>query len=182
MNRRILLPTLVLAALAASSCLPFLFRPVSPDPTITTDRDKHDFGTIPGTEVVETKFKVRNVGGKTLEISRVQTSCGCTSSVIGSQSLKPGASCELSVKYDPRGRSGRQARTIWLFSNDPKTPQKQLVIISDVPSLSPAQDPQILITPTSATPSISGSSGETSKPITIPQPELTPGTPPPAGH
>lgn len=120
-------------ALATSACLtPGGFKPTSPDPSVWVDSDKHDWGKVPGTETIEHVFKVRNTGGAALNIARVQTSCGCTAAVLDHQFLKPGEETRLKVTFDPRGRHGSQTRTIWIHSNDPKNPQKQIVIQADI--------------------------------------------------
>lgn len=122
------------SAVLASSCLfgGGGFKPTSPDPVVWVDSDKHDWGTVTGAETVEHVFAVRNTGGAPLNITRVQTSCGCTAAVLDHQYLKPGEETRLKVTFDPRGRHGAQTRTVWIHSNDPKTPQKQIVIQANI--------------------------------------------------
>jgi hypothetical protein len=182
MKKTTIFLTLAVVAIATTSCFPFGFKPFSSDPLLVVDRPQHDFGAIPATDVVQTVFKVSNNGGKTLEISRIQTSCGCTAGMMDSQTIKPGGSSRLKVTFDPRGKHGRQARTLWLFSNDPKNPQQQLVIMSDIMALTPTQQPQIQIIP-SATVTGNPATGGTAtvQSITIPQPQVqTRSTPEPA--
>jgi hypothetical protein len=130
---------LALVALATSSCWPFGFRPVSPDPRLVVDREQHDFGSIPPTETVEAVFTVSNTGGKTLEITKIQTSCGCTAGMMDSQSILSGKSSRLRVTYDPRGKNGPQHRVLTLSTNDPLNPQKQLGIHANVAAVAPPQ-------------------------------------------
>ena len=122
------------SAVLASSCLfgGGGFKPTSPDPVVWVDSDKHDWGTVTGAETVEHVFAVRNTGGAPLNITRVQTSCGCTAAVLDHQYLKSGEETRLKVTFDPRGRHGQQTRTVWIHSNDPKNPQKQLVISANI--------------------------------------------------
>lgn len=138
----------VLIALAAASCVTGGFKPESPDPVVWVDSEKHDWGTIQAVAPVEHVFKVRNTGGAGLNIARVQTSCGCTAAVMDHQFLKPGEETRLKVTFDPRGRSGPQTRTIWIHSNDPKTPQKQLVISSTIEAAPAAPFPNVSASPT----------------------------------
>ena len=130
--RTLMLP-IALAVLTAS-CMggPESFKPTSPDPVAWVDSDRHDWGTIPATDPVEHVFRVRNMGGAPLNIARVQTSCGCTAAVLDHQYLKPGEETRLKITFDPRGRNGQQTRTVWIHSNDPKTPQKQILIQSTI--------------------------------------------------
>jgi len=135
--RRLNIAVLSAVVLAATSCVTGGFTPTSKDPSVWVDSDKHDWGKVPGTETVEHVFKVRNTGGAALNIARVQTSCGCTAAVLDHQFLKPGEETRLKVTFDPRGRHGAQTRTIWIHSNDPKNPQKQIVIQADIQDAMP---------------------------------------------
>jgi hypothetical protein len=176
MSKKNTLICLFALALATTSCFPFSFKPKSTEPKLQLDQTSHDFGAIPATDTVQTVFNVKNVGGKTLEISRIQTSCGCTAAMMDSQSLKPGESSRLKVTFDPRGKAGRQARTLWLFTNDPDpaNQQKQLVIQADIQALTPMQQPAIQVLPTTAMPQANGSMGP-SQSIAIPAPEVKAG-------
>ena len=180
MNKKNTLIYLLAMAIATTSCWPFGFSPSSPDPKLEIDRVQHDFGPIPPTETVQTTFKVKNVGGKTLEISRIQTSCGCTAAMMDSQSLKPGDSSRLKVTFDPRGKSGKMARTLWLFTNDkdPASQQKQIVIMADVAATSPMQQPTIQVVPSTSMPAASGTPMNPTQSIAIPQAEVRTGAPP----
>jgi len=153
MMRRTTIVCLAGLALFTASCLSFGFKPVSPDPRLEVDRVQHDFGTIPPTEKIEAVFNVTNKGAKTLEISRIQTSCGCTAAMMDSQTIKPGETSRLKVTFDPRGKNGRQGKTLWLYTNDPQNPQKQLSIIADITAVTPVQQSA----PPSATSSIPSS-------------------------
>ena len=173
MRKTTTLISLLAVAIATTSCFPFGFKPVSSDPVLVVDRAQHDFGAIPATDVVQTVFTVKNTGGKTLEISRIQTSCGCTAGMMDSQTIKPGGTSRLKVTFDPRGKHGRQARTLWLFSNDPKNPQQQLAVMSDIMALTPTAQPQIQIMPSATVTGGPAAGGTTTvQSIAIPQPEV----------
>jgi len=141
----------LLVCVLAASCLTGGFRPQSPDPVLWVEADRYDFGNIPATEPVGKVFKVTNKGGKDLNISRVQTTCGCTAAVLDSQMLKPGESTRLKVTFDPRGKGGPQTRPVWIYSNDPKAPQKSLTITSNVLNVTPPPTSSAFPTPVSAT-------------------------------
>jgi len=180
MSKKNTLIYLFALALATTSCFPFSFKPKSAEPKLEVNVAQHDFGAIPATDTVQTVFQVKNTGGKTLEISRIQTSCGCTAAMMGSQSLKPGESSPLKVTFDPRGKAGRQARTLWLFTNDPDpaNAQKQLVIMADIQALTPMQQPAIKVLPTTAMPQANGGIMQPSQSIAVPTPEVKAGIAP----
>lgn len=94
-------------------------------PSIELSETKHDFGKASEGDQLRHVFTVRNAGSETLEIDRVSTSCGCTAAVLKDKQVAPGASTEIEVKFDTKGRSGPNRKTITIFSNDPK--QKRLV-------------------------------------------------------
>lgn len=142
-----LLGLLCVGSALVMSCSSGKFKPQSPEPVVWVDEESHDFGVIPATETVQHVFTVKNVGGKPLNIKRVQTSCGCTAAVMDNQALQPGESTRLKVTFDPRGRRGAQRRTVWIHSDDPVTQRRQLNISATVsPTGTPAP-------PTPATPS-----------------------------
>jgi hypothetical protein len=140
--------SVLFALVFGSSCLiPGAgFKPTSPDPVLWIDSIQHDFGTVSGQETVEHVFTVRNTGAQELNIQRVQTSCGCTAAVLGNQILKPNEATPLKITFDPRGRKGRQARMVWIYSNDPKSPRKQVIVIAAI------EPPQPALPDSSATP------------------------------
>jgi len=146
---------IVLCAFTASSCAILGSRPESPDPVVWVDTAQHDFGDITGAETVSHVFTVKNKGGKPLNILRVQTSCGCTAAVLDKQFLKPGEASRLKVTFDPRGRHGQNSRTVYINSNDPKTPQKQITITANIAPPPSAPQPQITgtIVPPAGSPS-----------------------------
>lgn len=102
-------------------------------PKITVEPKVYDFGDIKFGAIVEHRFKVENIGDKTLEIKRLSTSCACTKARIDKEKLEPGEKTELLVTYDPAtmGRKiigKRVARFIYLKSNDLTNPQEEVTI------------------------------------------------------
>lgn len=103
---------------------------------ISIDPKEHDFGVIPqygGT--VETTFTVTNAGTEVLEIGELMTSCSCTSASISGTSIAPGDSATLTVVFDPdfhEEPEGRFTRTVYIPSNDPDTPEAEVVIRVDI--------------------------------------------------
>ncbi len=88
-------------------------------PVITFEKAHHDFGKIGTERKVSYRFKVTNTGQATLNITRLNPSCGCTSTVIGTWSLEPGESTEVEASFDPRGFRGLVRKSIQVISNDP---------------------------------------------------------------
>ncbi len=104
----------------------------SAKPKIVLSSNFFDFGNLEFGKVAEAKFTIKNEGGAVLEITRLTTSCSCTSAKAAKNSLEPGEETELSVRYDTAamGNSshgkGRQDRIIYLKTNDPVNPQTEI--------------------------------------------------------
>jgi hypothetical protein len=82
--------------------------------------------------VVDYTFKFKNTGKGILEVKDVSTSCGCTVAMISSKKLEPGKEGTLRVELDTKDREGKMNRNITIQSNDPKEPNKTLLILADI--------------------------------------------------
>ncbi|MCS7153104.1 MAG: DUF1573 domain-containing protein [Bacteroidia bacterium] len=78
-----------------------------------------DGGEVLEGQMVEYRFVIRNEGKSDLVIESVKASCGCTAVEPADKVLKPGASTEIIAKFDSRGRTGPQHKTITVETNDP---------------------------------------------------------------
>lgn len=92
---------------------------IAQTPVITFEKTHHDFGKIDADRKVSYRFKVTNTGQATLNITRLNPSCGCTSTVVGKWSLAPGESTEVEASFDPRGFRGLVRKSIQVISDDP---------------------------------------------------------------
>jgi len=98
--------------------------PIPPEgpPKLVLPERSYDFGTIPATEKVSHTFPIRNEGKGTLTISRVYTTCGCTTAELSSRVIPPGKQALLKVIYDPAFHDvqGEVRRDVILEVNDPE--------------------------------------------------------------
>ena len=101
-------------------------------PEITFERTHHDFGKINTDRKVRARFKVTNKGNANLQISAVNPSCGCTSTVLGNWNLKPGESSEIEAVFDPHGQRGLVRKSLTVVSNDTKNPNALLTFEAEV--------------------------------------------------
>jgi len=105
-------------------------------PRITLENSFHDFGVIPqygGT--VEKEFMVKNTGTKTLVVGDITTSCSCTSAQISEREIKAGGEAVLTVVFNPDFHEEPKdvfKRTIFVPTNDPITPEAEVVIQVDI--------------------------------------------------
>jgi len=97
-------------------------------PDIRFEGYTHDFGKVDPGRKIEHIFTFKNAGEKTLTISRVRTTCGCTAALVSEKSIPPNGRGEIRVNFDTSGRSGFQIQKIYVQTNDPVTPLVQLQI------------------------------------------------------
>jgi hypothetical protein len=102
------------------------------DPILTFNESQHDFGTVKEGQVVDYTFKFKNSGKGLLEVKKISTSCGCTVALISSKIIKPGEEGTLRVEFDTKKLEGKINRNITIQSNDPKEPNKVLLIFADI--------------------------------------------------
>lgn len=133
--RRILLAVIfiVLVIVAAGLVLKNIDRP---DGLLVVSSSTVDFGDIDqGAGAVEATVEVSNAGGRTLEIYRLSTSCGCTTVQMDQTPLAPGDRRTLLIRFDPMvhpDESGQITRAVYLQSSDPEQPEVIIDITGNV--------------------------------------------------
>ncbi len=105
-------------------------------PDIAFSEELWDFGVVKQGEKVTHVFEVKNLGETELVIEKVRPSCGCTAALLSSPEITPGSSSQIKVSFDSSGFKGRVSKYIYVESNDPDEPLKNLTItaIVEVPS------------------------------------------------
>jgi len=106
--------------------------PAAPAPHISFDAMNFDFGKIGGDAKVSHRFKVSNTGQAPLNITRLNPSCGCTSTVLGKWTLAPDESSEVEVTFNPAGFRGVSRKSIQVVSDDPAQPTVTLTFEAEV--------------------------------------------------
>jgi hypothetical protein len=89
-------------------------------PKASFSESRYDFGSIQPGQVVEHDFVLENKGKSDLIIRKVSASCGCTAVKPSKTLIKPGEQVPIKVKFNSRGRSGQQNKTVTVITNDPK--------------------------------------------------------------
>jgi len=105
--------------------------PEGPQPVIDVAEKIKDFGTVPKGDKIRATFDVRNTGKAPLEITQVRPTCGCTVASFD-RTIPPGGTGKIAAEVDTTGFSGPISKAVLMFSNDPATPQVNLVIKADV--------------------------------------------------
>ncbi|MEI6865021.1 DUF1573 domain-containing protein [Flavicella sp.] len=86
-------------------------------PEISFDKKSFDFGVIDEGEVVETRFKILNVGKSDLIIKKASATCGCTVPDWPKEAIKSGKFAYMTVSFNSKGRRNNFSKTITLLTN-----------------------------------------------------------------
>ncbi len=90
---------------------------------IEVPQDTHDFGKIKESDGPVTHvFEVKNTGDAPLVITRVMSSCGCTTPSFNREPIAPGKTGKITVEYNPEGRVYPFVKTISVYSNGKEGP------------------------------------------------------------
>ena len=96
-------------------------------PKIEFDMEVWEFGEINEGESVDTIFTFKNTGNEALIISNAKAGCGCTVPQWPKEPIAPGESGTISVKFNSKGKTGKQTKRVTLTMNTtPNTKQLRL--------------------------------------------------------
>lgn len=96
--------------------------PNVPKTTIQFEESEHNFGKIKEGEKVVHNFKFKNTGKEPLIINSAKGSCGCTVPEWPKEPVAPGASGEIKVEFNSKGKSGQQSKSVTIMANTDPNP------------------------------------------------------------
>ncbi len=96
-----------------------------------------DLGEVIYGDVVETNFVITNNTDKTINLTRVTTSCGCTKAILDKEILEPGETVKIKVTFDPAVHKdntdlGDLTRTIYVETDHPDFEELEVTITANV--------------------------------------------------
>lgn len=97
----------------------------------------YDFGTITEGDVIEHKFKFKNIGNAPLSFSGADASCGCTTPSIPFLDIAPGETGYVGVKYNSVNKEGEQKPEIKITTN--AKPSLTMLYLKGVVEKKPAE-------------------------------------------
>lgn len=100
---------------------------VANGPSISLDKEVHDYGTIEQGADGGCEFTVTNDGTEPLIISRCKGSCGCTVPKCEKDPIMPGENSKITVRYDTK-RIGPINKSVTITSNAANEPTKVIRI------------------------------------------------------
>lgn len=77
-------------------------------------------------------YRFTNVGNETVTIKRLVSTCSCAGAVCPVREVAPGASAEISVRYNPKGHPGKFERKVFVYTQDGNDPAAVLRLSVDV--------------------------------------------------
>lgn len=81
------------------------------------------FGTIYQTgAMVHKVITLKNVGGDSIMIGHVSTSCGCTAAAVTTKALGPGQETDIKIQFNPTGYIGDVTKYIYITTSYKKSP------------------------------------------------------------
>ncbi len=91
--------------------------PTGPVTTIKYEEESFDFGMVNEGDMVKHLFKFKNTGSEPLVISNAKGSCGCTVPTWPKEPVAPGATSEISVEFNSKGKPGNQSKRVTVTAN-----------------------------------------------------------------
>ncbi len=92
----------------------------------------HDFGKVRGGGIFKHEFVVTNTGNRTLEITEVRRSCGCTTAGNWSKTIEPGQGGIIPIEFHTANEKGPVAKTLTVLCNAVDTPEVTLHVKANV--------------------------------------------------
>jgi len=93
-----------------------------------------DLGKMAQATQKDLEFKYINNGKSDLIIRHIRATCGCTAIQQGNQGtgIKPGESGSIKATFNSGGYKGKVTKTIYVYTNDPKSSEVILMLTADV--------------------------------------------------
>ena len=92
-------------------------QPAGPTTNMTFTETTFDYGTISEGDKVSHTYTFTNSGDEPLVISSAKGSCGCTVPKWPREPIAPGATGEILVEFNSKGKTGNQSKTVTLVAN-----------------------------------------------------------------
>ncbi|MBP8724588.1 MAG: DUF1573 domain-containing protein [Saprospiraceae bacterium] len=121
--------------------------PTGPTTTIEFEEMVFDWGEIKEGEHVKYAYKFKNTGSEPLIIADAKGSCGCTVPDWPREPIAPGASGEIKVEFDSKGKGSDDGQkqtkkvTVTANTNPPQTYLTITGVVKKDPNAKPASAP-----------------------------------------
>jgi hypothetical protein len=114
----------------------------SGQPSISVEAASLDLGNVINGEIVSRDLTLRNDGEADLVIESIITSCTCTQASIDPMTIAADQSGILHIEFDSGFHgpdlSGPLIRQVFIYTNDPQTPELQVELSVNVETNAPS--------------------------------------------
>jgi hypothetical protein len=100
---------------------------------LTFEKKAAIFDVDKGDKEVKAGFAFKNTGKKTVTITEVRTSCGCTTAELAKKVYAPGEEGIISATMKINTRGGRQSKTVTVLTDDPAQRSISLSVTANIP-------------------------------------------------
>lgn len=97
-------------------------------PRISFANPVYDFGTINAGKTFEHRYWFTNTGSKTLEITNVHSTCGCTTLDGWPRKVEPGEAGSIAIKFNSTKIIGIVHKAVVVYSTDQAQPITELTV------------------------------------------------------
>lgn len=120
-------------------------RSANPEPPKAAfEATEQEVGKVLAGEKTEVAFRLRNAGGKDLEIISVNAGCGCLAPTFPKK-LRPGATGEIHTTFSPSPEwRGQVKKELTVVCNDPEQAEIKLRLVAEVEPLVAVEPPSPL--------------------------------------
>lgn len=108
-------------------------------PRLSIPKNTHDAGIVKEGDTIKVSYELINTGRSDLKIFSTSSSCSCTISKPESNVIKPGEKTLVNVSFNTAGKSGKNSKQVYLYTNDPANPEPRLILKSDIQGLKPEE-------------------------------------------
>jgi len=116
-------------------CCTAVFQPGFSDvngPKIVFKAESWNFGKVKSGERIVYEFIFENKGDADLNITKVETACGCTAALVANDKVAPGKSGKIKVTFNTGGYEGDITKSVFIETDDPANPRLKLTITAMV--------------------------------------------------
>lgn len=131
-SRSVRCPGLLALAAALWAVAPTAARAQRAGPKLVCPQMTWEFGVVTNREIVRHGFALRNEGDMDLVVESVRTGCGCTTTKLSSNRIRPGEAATLDVELSLKDRQGPQSKPVYVHSNDPVNPRMLLQMVGEI--------------------------------------------------
>lgn len=97
-------------------------------PRLLLGKASVDFGKVAEGGMFQDSIQLKNTGKSTLIVREIESPCGCTRTRLSKPFVEPGQSEWLYVSFNSKGREGPQLKELKIICNDPRKPERNLVV------------------------------------------------------